>query len=987
MATNKIKIFLLLTASVIFLPKLILADYDCKTSSNIVGCNIFVTDINGNSTEGHDQSTFTLKFPRASGIPTDSILFDSCRYQDSRYHDDYSGTANAVIFWRACMNTNIQTGIDAISSTCIGGDFNNTAAAIQAVGGGMFFLQATIGANNLYYGLCPALKDSGINLKITQVDNQLKNTDNAVTGVGNGDVPILRIPGTPFNYKIDWTCPNPNNSATWTVSINGSNDDSLKPNTNSSPLYKTGLKTFAAVNNNQDSTIKYTLTCAGMDHPNSVIDKINTSSTYGQSLNYSDLINTSGNLSHSIIDNYAAADYRLNPANLKSGTLSKSVLIFLGNIPNPPTINSFDFVTPDPNLEVNPTDATSARVQVGKPFKLKWDVANVQEASATSSVTIYKRVGGTKTPLISTNTASGSQEIKPDKTGVYNISIEVINPKYPELTPTPVTRSLRLTVYDVSVPQMVNVQFSATKTSITSGDSSTLTWNAVDAKTVNINPNIGKVSSQGTLDVSPIVTTTYNLTAASIFTDVGTTTKSITIKVNNAATTLPEDIKNEAGCLAAGYYWYDNSCHGNPKIIVPAPPDFGPVATSGPQTIDLKINGSDGPVTLKAPANFKLSWNLNTYCLATGDWLDVKFKAGTQDISIKKNGKYTYSLYCPGYGSDSVEVNVVGGTGANANTGLLDSLSGNNTDKLSNEPMPVVEAAVSTDQSTYSQNINVIKGQPTSIYIKVDQDVTGDGLASRDETGQWSDLLADGGRCLYNTKLVKGTPQFDGMIESPVNPQACNARLGNFTFNNEPGTYQYGILKLMQNNNKFSNIAYVNITVENPPPQTGAPVIDLRINDNDNAEQILGTPANYNLTWNVTNANICEASGSWNGTKSFQGIQNFVSSEAKDFTYTLTCVGQLGTTAKAIALKVAESPVCQFTALPPTINKQSAFVTESELSWKCDYADECSIQPNISASIKTYGSVRVSPAQTTTYDLTCVNSAVSKKFEATVEVQ
>jgi hypothetical protein len=220
-----------------------------------------------------------------------------------------------------------------------------------------------------------------------------------------------------------------------------------------------------------------------------------------------------------------------------------------------------------------------------------------------------------------------------------------------------------------------------------------------------------------------------------------------------------------------------------------------------------------------------------------------------------------------------------------------------------------------------------------------------------------------------------------------LSAQACNAKLGSYIFNDQPGTYQYGIMELMENTNTFSNIAYVTITVENTPPQTGAPEIDLRINNNDSAEQILAVPANYNVTWNVTNADSCEASGSWSGAKDLQGTQSFVSSAAKNFTYTLNCVGQLGTTTKSIALEVMESPVCKFTALPPTISKQSAFVKQSELSWKCDYADECSMSPNIGVPVKTYGSVRVSPNETTTYELNCLNAATSTKFDATVSVE
>jgi len=681
---------------------------------------------------------------------------------------------------------------------------------------------------------------------------------------------------------------------------------------------------------------------------------------------------------------YTCTGFSDNSKNTARAPVSRDVLVFVGPIPPSPKVNSFNFVTPDENLE-NISGGSSAtdlkyQVEVGKPFKLKWDVSNISTESDARSITVFKRRGGAETVVASTNTANNSAkplEIKPDITGIYLFRIEVKNEKYPELGTD--SMDLKLRVYDVTNPQAMNVQFSATKEEIIIGESTTLNWSAVEASKATLDHDIGEVSTVGSTDIAPIVTTTYNLTATSPLKDVPPSHKSVTITVKSKLSA--DKITNEKDCLAAGYFWYGNACHAMPEEpIVPVAEEFEQQPGSpAEQKTDLKVNGSDGPVTLKAPATFKLSWNLDSYCLATGSWLDVKLKSGNQDMTVKKNGKYTYTLYCPGFGTDSVEVNVAGGTGSNANTGLLDSLSGKNTDELSGAPLPVAQASLSTDKINYSSDIKVVKGKSTDIYIKAE--------GSSDETGSWSDLMANGGRCLFNTKLIKGTPQFDGMIESPLSPAACNAKLGTYTFNDEPGTYQYGILKLQQSDDKFSNIAYVNITVENPPPQTSAPVIDFRINGNAASEQLLGTPANFTLTWNVTNSDTCAASGSWTGSKSLSGIQNFVSSSRKEFSYTLTCEGKLGTTSKTIELRVIESPSCSFTALPPTISKQSAFVTESELSWKCDYSDECSIDPVIDAQVKTYGSARVSPSQTATYTLTCINSATSKSFEAEVGVE
>ena len=304
-------------------------------------------------------------------------------------------------------------------------------------------------------------------------------------------------------------------------------------------------------------------------------------------------------------------------------------------------------------------------------------------------------------------------------------------------------------------------------------------------------------------------------------------------------------------------------------------------------------------------------------------------KSRDRKCNSKENGKYTYNLYCPGAGSDSVEVTVTGGQ-----DGLLDKLLGRNGGANGEDgegSMPIAEIAVSTDKIVFSTDVRVIKGKEVELFIRADKDISGDGKASRDQNGEWGALLSNGGGCLYNTKLTKDL-QFDGGVESPKSAQDCNASLGKFTFNDEPGTYQYGVFKLVQNDGKFSNIAYITVTVDGPPAINSAPTMDFRIDNKDDAEQTLGTPANYYLTWDVANANTCLATGSWNGAKPPQGIQNFLKSSKSSPVYTLTCENELGITAKTIALKIVESPICKFTALPPSINKLSSFITESELS-------------------------------------------------------
>jgi hypothetical protein len=637
---------------------------------------------------------------------------------------------------------------------------------------------------------------------------------------------------------------------------------------------------------------------------------------------------------------------------------SKTIKIYVGNIPADPDIQ-FNALKDADLTDFSGSTGVNYQIAINKSFRLNWNIKNSKSVKLWRQKTILDKKIILSTKI--TNNIASPLTVAfegTDTGGFYTFWLEAEG----EL-PEQKTNSQKIIIYakeagKINVPEG---QFTADKTEIKRDEPVVLSWSIAGASEVNINQGVGKVQNDGSITVNPNLTTTYTLTAKNPIVGGTDTKKTVTIVVKN------EGISTEPLIT---------------PFVPPESPEVIGVATSTKQAIDLKVNGTDGPVTLSAPAKFTLSWNLDTYCLATGSWLSIKTQAGNESVSLNKNGKYTYSLYCPGYGTDSIIVNVVNSSndGLLGNNGLLSGL-GNGGNAIS---MPTAEASVSTDGMNYSQDIKVIKGEATDIYIKI----SNDSKISRDASGAWSELMSNGGFCLYNTNLIKSAPLFNGMIESPISQEACNSKLGTYTFSDEPGTYQYGVFRMLQNDQKFSNISYVNITIENPAAPTSGPAIDLKINGNDAADQVLGTPANFNVSWNVANADTCEASGSWTGSRDMNGTQNFVSSSKKDFVYTLTCVGQLGTTVKSINLKVAEAPFCSFTALPPSINKTSSFVTESELSWKCDYSDECGLSPNTAnATIKTYGSLRVSPDQTTTYVLTCNNSDASRSFEAEIKVE
>lgn len=89
---------------------------------------------------------------------------------------------------------------------------------------------------------------------------------------------------------------------------------------------------------------------------------------------------------------------------------------------------------------------------------------------------------------------------------------------------------LASSVLGCQAPPLV-VEFSATPSEISSGESAILLWGVTEATSISIDQGIDDVSAVGTQTVSPMTTTAYTLTATNA---AGTVTKSVVITVTAA---------------------------------------------------------------------------------------------------------------------------------------------------------------------------------------------------------------------------------------------------------------------------------------------------------------------------------------------------------------------------------------------------------------------------------------------------------------------
>lgn len=136
--------------------------------------------------------------------------------------------------------------------------------------------------------------------------------------------------------------------------------------------------------------------------------------------------------------------------------------------------------------------------------------------------------------------------------------------------------SLTITISSGGTPsQPPEVSFSADPQTITLGESSTLSWNVIDADTISIDTGIGSVDPKGSYEVSPTETTTYTLTAIG---PGGTTTESVTVSVNIPLPTVSISADPEAILFGESSTLTWSSTYADTCVIEP---NIGSVGANG----------------------------------------------------------------------------------------------------------------------------------------------------------------------------------------------------------------------------------------------------------------------------------------------------------------------------------------------------------------------------------------------------------------------
>lgn len=150
--------------------------------------------------------------------------------------------------------------------------------------------------------------------------------------------------------------------------------------------------------------------------------------------------------------------------------------------------------------------ASPATVASGSPSTLSWTTTG----ASVTSVSIDNGVGG--------KPASGSTPVSPATTTTYTLFA------FTTANSTPPTKQVTVTVGS-AVP---TISFSATPSTIGSGQSSSLVWTTTNATAVTIDHGVGSQPLSGSTSVSPASSRTYTLTATG---PGGTSTSTATLTV------------------------------------------------------------------------------------------------------------------------------------------------------------------------------------------------------------------------------------------------------------------------------------------------------------------------------------------------------------------------------------------------------------------------------------------------------------------------
>lgn len=141
-----------------------------------------------------------------------------------------------------------------------------------------------------------------------------------------------------------------------------------------------------------------------------------------------------------------------------------------------------------------------------------------------------------------------------------------------------------------------------------------------------------------------------------------------------------------------------------------------------------------------------------------------------------------------------------------------------------------------------------------------------------------------------------------------------------------------------------------------------------------------GTGGSVTVSWAVSDATSCTASGGWSGSKAPSGSQ--VVSVGSTTTFSLSCVGSGGSWSDSATVTVNPAPSGTISASPSSLSAGG----DVTVSWSVSNATSCAASGGWSGVRSASGSQSVSVSQSTGFQLTCTGPGGSWSGRADVTV-
>jgi len=359
-----------------------------------------------------------------------------------------------------------------------------------------------------------------------------------------------------------------------------------------------------------------------------------------------------------------------------------------------------------------------------------------------------------------------------------------------------------------------------------------------------------------------------------------------------------------------------------------------------PINVDIKANGSDGPITIPYNSSANLTWTSSNAdsCTASGAWSGTKPTSGSGSTGSLTSSK-TYNINCSGpegSSSDSVTVNIsennppIADAGPNKEIYETESIilegSGYDPDgdsisyswactggTLSNPSIaqPAFYGPIVSSNTTYTCTLTVTDSHNTSdsdsvnILVKEHHCLTLSVSLSASPNSGCSplnnvDLTASvsgtaSGEVIYFFDCTN-----DGVWEKTITSGNSIYTASDICDYSSAGNYTAKI-RVQREGLSAENTTQIN--VQNC---YSAPSVDIKANGYDGPITI-----SYNdsaeLTWTSQNADSCTALGAWSGSKPTSGSEatgNLIYSK----TYTITCSGSGGSDSDSVTINIGSQP-------------------------------------------------------------------------------